>query len=88
MQSIDAYKQLSCLQKPLERALIASSVEEGLKYLKEVQKLLVKECRANKEVMTTITKFACRSVARSSMMKKALKTTIKANPLDIAVNTG
>ena len=70
------------------RKSIASSVEEGLRYLKGVQKVIVKECRANKEVMTTITKFACKSVARSSMMKTALKTTIKANPLDIAVNTG
>ena len=49
--------------------------------------MIVKECRANKEVMTTITKFTCKSVARSSMMKSALKTTIKTNPLDIAVNT-
>ena len=70
------------------RKSVTSSVEEGLKYLKEVQKLVVKECRANKEVMTAITKFSCKSVARSSMMKTALKTTIKANPLDIAVNTG
>ena len=82
-----------CLQKVklFTKAIkksIASSVEEGLMYLKRVQKLLVKECRANKEVMTTITKFACKSVVRSSMMKTALKTTIKASPLDIAVNTG
>ena len=67
---------------------IGSSVEEGLKYLKEVQKFVVKECRPNKEVMSTIMKFSCKSVARSSMMKTALKTTIKANPLYMAVNTG
>ena len=49
--------------------------------------MIVKECRANK-VMATITKFACKSIAKSSMMKSALKTTIKANPLDIIINTG
>ena len=70
------------------RKSIALSVEEGLKYLSEVQKLLVKECRANKEVITAIAKYTGKSIARSSMMKTALKTTIKANPLDIAVNTG
>ena len=71
------------------RKSIALSVEEGLKYLNEVQKFLVKECRANKEVMTAIANILHgKSIARSSMMKTALKTTIKANPLDIAVNTG
>ena len=33
--------------------------------------------------MSTITKLSFKSVARRSMMKTALKTTIKANPLDI-----
>ena len=70
------------------RRSIASSVEEGLKYVKGVQELLVKECRANKEVMTAIAKYTGKIVARSAMMKSALKTTIKTNLLDIAVNTG
>ena len=67
---------------------IASSVEEGLKYLQGVQELSVKECRESKKVMTAIAKYTGKSIAKSSMMKTALKTTIKANPLDIAVNTG
>ena len=38
--------------------------------------------------MTAIAKYTGKSVARSAMMKSALKTTIKTNLLDIAVNTG
>ena len=69
--------------KAIRKSIGSSRVEEGLKYLKEVRKLVTTECRANKEVMKTITKFSCKSAARSSMMKTALKTTIKANSLKL-----
>ena len=58
MQYTDAYKKCKPFTKAVRKS-IASSVEEGLKYLKEVQKVLVKECRANKEVMTTIYNKTC-----------------------------
>ena len=70
------------------RKCIEVSIDEGVKYLKSVQKPLIKKIRENKKVITTIAKFSCKAVA-GPMMKTALKTAlIPINPAEIAVNIG